>query len=557
MEHRAKLAWGIAVCLIWPAACATDTTPTKAEPIDASVDTVVDSPLDGAQDVLEESPDSSAVTSGIGRACAADRSCEKGDICINASKQVDMPGGYCSRQCETAADCEQPSVCTDFLGYAMCMLTCTSDSDCRTGYACEDKFVMSPAPKGTRLCVPGRRLAQVGGSCSSLFDCTPGNGICIVDLLDGYCTEFCDPKVANACGTTARCVQSSPEGDDGLCFESCEKDSDCRNGNGYQCTSEKLCSPGSRSAMIGQACEHDNECLPEFGTCLRQMDTGIPGGYCSQLCDVQSENNCGPDAECVTLRSDLSLCVLHCPDMGECRDGFHCASAFMGIATKAAVCAPGQSTDTPIGHDCASASDCKLGEQACLTPSLSRSFKGGYCTAACDPTYPDALCPSGSLCVSDVMPGIGACVAQCTTDQECQARRSPTSTADYGCSIRLGTGVRVPNGKMACVAYKPLARIGDSCIDGSDCASGLGRCIFDNSPAGFPRFPNGYCTVDCNPNAQDNTCGADAVCHNIKKGTSLGGSCLKACATDGDCRQYEGYTCQLASTGAKGCLPKP
>ncbi|MCK5795567.1 MAG: hypothetical protein KAI47_00175, partial [Deltaproteobacteria bacterium] len=119
----------------------------------------------------------------------------------------------------------------------------------------------------------------------------------------------------------------------------------------------------------------------------------------------------------------------------------------------------------------------------------------------------------------------------------------------------LADGTLVDGVGKVCTAINPAAKIGDACTNGVDCNGEFGRCIFDTNPASSVRFANGYCTVDCNPQAAQDTCGAGAVCHDVSKGSSLGGSCVKTCTANGDCRTTEGYSCKASSKGTEACLP--
>lgn len=67
----------------------------------------------------------------IGGACQDDSDChtrcEQGD---------NFPGGLCTRQCSSTADCPVGSVCTDDQG-GLCLLECASDAECRGGWRCD------------------------------------------------------------------------------------------------------------------------------------------------------------------------------------------------------------------------------------------------------------------------------------------------------------------------------------------------------------------------------------------------------------------------------------
>ena len=70
----------------------------------------------------------------IGDACTVNTECGKG-VCIQASF---APGGLCSLNCNAAA-CPAGSTCVTHVidsDTAGCLLSCTKDEDCRSGYVC-------------------------------------------------------------------------------------------------------------------------------------------------------------------------------------------------------------------------------------------------------------------------------------------------------------------------------------------------------------------------------------------------------------------------------------
>jgi hypothetical protein len=73
----------------------------------------------------------------IGDPCTVNTECGQG-VCLNRDF---APGGMCSKACVVGgAACPAGSVCVDTAisrDAAGCMLTCTKDADCRTGYLCK------------------------------------------------------------------------------------------------------------------------------------------------------------------------------------------------------------------------------------------------------------------------------------------------------------------------------------------------------------------------------------------------------------------------------------
>lgn len=70
--------------------------------------------------------------------------CAGGSSCLVASM---YPGGTCTVDCTTQADCPDGTVCVQESG-GTCLLACDSADDCRDGYGCIEK---STEPDGHAL----------------------------------------------------------------------------------------------------------------------------------------------------------------------------------------------------------------------------------------------------------------------------------------------------------------------------------------------------------------------------------------------------------------------
>ena len=93
--------------------------------------------------------------------------------------------------------------------------------------------------------------------------------------------------------------------------------------------------------------------------------------------------------------------------------------------------------------------------------------------------------------------------------------------------------------------------VGDACTFSSDCSGVPVRPMCLTSISGIP-MPGGYCSSDCHT---DPDCGPGADCIDI----SIARFCLKSCTLVSDCRESEGYTCDLLPTTDLGpyCIPSP
>jgi len=71
----------------------------------------------------------------VGGPCDASSACADGSECITSG---DFPGGMCTVNCSTDADCPDGTYCISNEG-GICMLPCDSKADCRDGFQCEGK----------------------------------------------------------------------------------------------------------------------------------------------------------------------------------------------------------------------------------------------------------------------------------------------------------------------------------------------------------------------------------------------------------------------------------
>lgn len=116
-------------------------------------------------------PTTIAGTTPLGGGCALNAECVNG-LCIperTGTGTVAWTGGMCSQTCG-AATCPAGSSCVTFQdASAYCVPTCSTSSDCRSGYAC---------PTDVLACLPDCRL---GWSCGTLL-CDPSTGTCLEAL---------------------------------------------------------------------------------------------------------------------------------------------------------------------------------------------------------------------------------------------------------------------------------------------------------------------------------------------------------------------------------------
>jgi hypothetical protein len=124
------------------------------------------------QDIRGCNPASDPLPDGlVGDACADDAACGGNEgSCANGLPQSGLqgvlggqdlaPGGYCSQGCVEDIDCGAGGVCVGGgLGVGVCFATCSTGTDCREGYICDDRSVASldpdaGAPEPLTVCVP-------------------------------------------------------------------------------------------------------------------------------------------------------------------------------------------------------------------------------------------------------------------------------------------------------------------------------------------------------------------------------------------------------------------
>ena len=158
-----------------------------------------------------------------GKSCDENSDCGAG-MCLMqlpgtfGAGMMDAPGGYCSGECTTNADCGGGGTCSGaFPGIGgigatrgRCLQSCTETSGCRTGYRCVNLLgQMAAADGGTATdptgllnastCQPlpaTDKLADdiVGSACGADADC--GDGRCMTMATGttypgGYCTGAC------------------------------------------------------------------------------------------------------------------------------------------------------------------------------------------------------------------------------------------------------------------------------------------------------------------------------------------------------------------------------
>jgi hypothetical protein len=150
-------------------------------------------------------------------------SCPLYDVC-------DASSGQCvSDFCLDAGECPAAHSCLD----TYCAPACAGASDCRKalGYACK------AFADGQRCGITGS--AAPGAACYDHVDCA-AQDVCTFPASKGYCATLGCDAGGPACPPDTAC-RPHPAGGT-LCAKQCSKSSDCRSGDGYDCT-EGVCLP--------------------------------------------------------------------------------------------------------------------------------------------------------------------------------------------------------------------------------------------------------------------------------------------------------------------------
>ncbi len=332
-------------------------------------------------------------TSSIGAACEEDTSCPMGTSCL-AERFIGWPGGACaSFECDVPGDtgCGAGATCVPASGVgfgvtSMCLASCTSDGECRDGWACRavdgypERRVCRPACdsasdcSGGRVCNPALGIcaspfdaSQLGAMCSRRGGCTGGS--CLREADSGfpgaYCAYFgCTVGTDSTCPTGGACAPTADGA--GICLDACAADADCtrpgyacRNVDGANPMSSRACLPACTSDMhcanmgfvcnvgtgrctapfvasaLGEPCAGASECVG--GTCLSEAGSGWPAGTCTYPgCGLMGGGaTCPTGGVCVDdLAGDPAIgrCVDACTvgAMTGCRPGYACVALTMG-----------------------------------------------------------------------------------------------------------------------------------------------------------------------------------------------------------------------------------
>ncbi len=475
-------------------------------------------------------------------------------------------GSACAATCASDAGCIEGAYCDS----GTCISAgdvgeaCQSDAACSSGY-CRDAVCCDTGCESSCAACTAALTGVSDGTCAPVLTATDPDGDCADEGavscgLDGTCNgtggcarypsgTVCGPSSCTGgmetneatCNGVGQCqpgqVLACAPFDCGQdrCLNGCDLDDDCLSGSycksgtcttkvtqGGVCNAAGQCASGH--CEDGVCCDGacDGDCL----SCSAAKKGGGLDGVCGPVsagqdpdadCDESSPAGCGTDGTC----DGAGACRLH-PASTPCSPAVCTGGSAVdgGICDGEGTCQPGASSpcapyacgDFVCKSTCASAADCKAGNQCVAGACIGLVPQGGACGQAsqCDSGY----CVDGVCCAS-------ACGGLC---QACSAARKgggangtcgpvgngldPDSECTDAGQSSCGTD-GVCNGAGACRLYAA----GSACTAAS-CAAGIETKV--GSCNGL-----GVCQS-----------GATAACAPFQCGPS---SCKTSCAGDGDC----------------------
>lgn len=157
--------------------------------------------------------DASGCKLALGYPAVSGEECASG-LASTASSQAKQPG-YCTKKCNTDADCSTgvPMRCSGAGGF--CYVTCANDGNCASLYpSWTCKPALDKAQNVVKACGVYTGLSA-GSPCSSHGQCASGN-------CAGFCAQQCGGSLP-ACPTGTTCMGTTPP----YCFPNCSSLPSC------------------------------------------------------------------------------------------------------------------------------------------------------------------------------------------------------------------------------------------------------------------------------------------------------------------------------------------
>lgn len=174
--------------------------------------------------------------------------CVVNDDCNSGFCDRTVPGGQCTAQCGSDADCPADGAC--FEGW--CLRRCSSQRECRDGaFDCFAEPGADEGICGLQVDAVAPAAPNIGAPCTASIECAAPDGVepyCLPEIgyngaETGFVGGICSAVGCTAdadCGT-GRCVGAENAR---FCLPGCASDTDCRDG--YACH-DAACVPAART----------------------------------------------------------------------------------------------------------------------------------------------------------------------------------------------------------------------------------------------------------------------------------------------------------------------
>ncbi len=474
--------------------------------------------------------------------------------------------------CKADTDCPVEQTCKESNCTA---IVCSTNSDCRDGYICNDNTQRCDKP-------PDCPEQEQGGCCKN--EHCPEGKICK--------DKKCEDKPPESCKEDTGCKDSSkPKCIDGGCYdvEYCKEDTHCKDFAKPKCVEDK-CSPRPLAKLDEEcdqvACEEGLECYADIGkpSCKNPCDPfnsvcqtgtvcafiGNGKGVCrsrnngKREGEVCATNPCERNLFCIDWPSGSSVCARPCrTDKQDCSSNELCYNfGNMHLCVpKPPVCGPGRpcsgttwKCDEKEGYclpeqcpskACPDGKFCRLGN--CENPNCCRgdvcptgrvcNHSNGQCVSLelrvpfCTSCLGSGTCASPSQrCIQLTGPDDKFCAAECTATKTC------ADAANYEC-------VEQSDKRWFCLPHAGTCNRqscdGVTCKDGEVCLPSTKKCIAIGQDVCKP------CTLDIQCGGPTDKC--------IIPDGETSGTCGKDCSGCSVCAR--GYACKTFSDSVKQCVP--
>ena len=508
--------------------------------------------------------------------------CDGNGTCVVGSPISCAPStcqaNACKLQCQSDADCAAPNTCVNgSCGMRGLGQVCTASSQCKSGFCadgvcCESdcaglcRFCALPSSLGRCVLVganvPDPRTAigvadparscrdQGAGSCATNGRCD-GQGACDRYPNGTTCREqTCNPAtnewtadgvcLNGACAVpdSRPCTPFNCTGN--RCGSSCAANNECSDQN--------VCVAGSCGKQaIGSLCAHDGDCASNF--CAQ-------GICCNSRCDgsCQACNVPGMLGTCSAVPDGWQDPTGTCKDQGAASCGNDGACNGAGACRKygaGIICAPQRCSGDvkTLPSTCDGGGNCVAGASAACAPFTCAS-DGANCNTACVGEGPSPMCQAPTKCMGGKC-GQASRGQSCLDNSDCQ---SGLSCAGGVCCDRPCGGTcescTLPGTVGTCSATGCQPGAAQSCGTGGTqtCTSAClwGECM-GQTCSGPSTQACGMCgsqSRTCNNGVWSNwsPCSGEGAC--------APGS-MQACGTGGN--QVCTPACQWASCGGQSC----